>query len=1226
MAIIFIIITQSIVLILSFPLKIFYKRFIKTPSGLGRFHLLKNKVLGDAYQRPDWPYAYFPIALAILNFFFSAITVYFWIVKTYRQTVDEWMLGIEYAISGFFMMHYFANMLKSEFALSYVLDIDSGIDLWTIVPVMVQSQLNTWLSWSYIRVYCLYRYFKALMAIGYNPLELSDVTEQMIGSFFKFLTMVTILSGTMFVFEVLGPIKGFEDKFIATEMGDISFMSMFYFMLTTISTVGYGDLSPVTLLGRFLTFICVINGVFFFSVESGRILELQKRESQGGGRYKPVNVTKTSHAVIIGGAVENSSITILSSVLEELCNPSVCGGEEFTPDVVLLGNRDLSVGLRDIISKKSAYMKRVYTLTGTAFEEEDMQRARVKQCAMLFILPNQATADPDKEDQHQILLASAVLKVHPEIPLRLVLLRPESRRLASQFKISRANCYALNEFKSNLLAQSMRCPGITTLLFGLTHYTSEVDPALLKLHTWIPEYTAGTAHQIYGGILIPEYSEQSFTTIVKQVYNETGAVMLAVQSGGRIVTNPGKSTIVVANAVVFLMATSRNQLESILQPGNKWIFAFQNHRKAHQGYSMHLPAAETGSWRSATEAKAAPLPCDTTVPSESKSPDSEQTPAVHHIHPVLNFTASNNIRVAPAEQEIDKPPPATHRPKRRSSMSFPGEARTTTGQSLQAWTEMDGEHLLAAANAVVDMHSASGAVCESRCEASSSRGRAEAAGPVCETTGERGGSKKSVQKLSYQRVVSKFFWDVDTPDDEALYSGVGSVYGASSVADSTWEKPATSGATSLGKRGGRYPAVLQLDSGHLVVLAVGPYLQQQLVAFIKPLRADYLVVWREIVIVSNYDISEEPFRYPGVHHINEDPLSFATLHKAFVHEAYKVVILDGSPPTLDPNFMDQRTILCNGVLESFLEQYPSNSVSRMTVLHTPHSIKQLVGDAVPDATSAGNEEEEEEEELLEQQRPASYVPKGHCSVSSKSVDPNPSLPHVRDPNLLLSKSRRKQKEVFGRQMTWKDPTKRVTRLVFPPDLHPHFVGGCSVALPDIMRFVAHTFHTPGAMELIQALLKPGEEKMPSMMWVLPMEGELQRLSTWDELVTWCLEDGAIPLALFRKANMSAELKEATKGSKAAKRRSSTTGRRRSSIGLLGALEDTECAYVVNNPPKYTVPTHEDKVLVLASARWAYVHCISKEICEVITGASPSPDLPFRANSLPPHPSAPQPSA
>eukprot|EP00854_Cymbomonas_tetramitiformis_P006212 gene6212-7444_t len=864
-------------------------------------------VLGDAYQRPDWPYAYFPIALAILNFFFSAITVYFWIVKTYRQTVDEWMLGIEYAISGFFMMHYFANMLKSEFALSYVLDIDSGIDLWTIVPVMVQSQLNTWLSWSYIRVYCLYRYFKALMAIGYNPLELSDVTEQMIGSFFKFLTMVTILSGTMFVFEVLGPIKGFEDKFIATEMGDISFMSMFYFMLTTISTVGYGDLSPVTLLGRFLTFICVINGVFFFSVESGRILELQKRESQGGGRYKPVNVTKTSHAVIIGGAVENSSITILSSVLEELCNPSVCGGEEFTPDVVLLGNRDLSVGLRDIISKKSAYMKRVYTLTGTAFEEEDMQRARVKQCAMLFILPNQATADPDKEDQHQILLASAVLKVHPEIPLRLVLLRPESRRLASQFKISRANCYALNEFKSNLLAQSMRCPGITTLLFGLTHYTSEVDPALLKLHTWIPEYTAGTAHQIYGGILIPEYSEQSFTTIVKQVYNETGAVMLAVQSGGRIVTNPGKSTIVVANAVVFLMATSRNQLESILQPG-------------------------------------------------------------------------------------------------------------------------------------------------------------------------------------------------------------------------------------------RYPAVLQLDSGHLVVLAVGPYLQQQLVAFIKPLRADYLVVWREIVIVSNYDISEEPFRYPsgmrhlytlgmgkGVHHINEDPLSFATLHKAFVHEAYKVgeekmpsmmwvlpmegelqrlstwdelvtwCLEDGAIPlalfrkanmsaelkeaTKGSKAAKRRSSTTGrrrssigllGALEDTECAYVVNNPPKYTVpvLHTPHSIKQLVGDAVPDATSAGNEEEEEEEELLEQQRPASYVPKGHCSVSSKSVDPNPSLPHVRDPNLLLSKSRRKQKEVFGRQMTWKDPTKRVTRLVFPPDLHPHFVGGCSVALPDIMRFVAHTFHTPGAMELIQALLKP----------------------------------------------------------------------------------------------------------------------------------------------------------
>ncbi|KAK3274188.1 hypothetical protein CYMTET_17617 [Cymbomonas tetramitiformis] len=409
-----IIAVQSVVLVCSFPMKMFYKRYVKTPSGLGRLHLWKNKILGDTYQDPEWPYAYYPIALAISNFFLSAMTVYFWIVKTYRQTVDEWMLNTEYAISCVFMTHYLANMLKSEFALSYVLDIDSGIDLWTIVPVVVQRRLNTWLSWSYFRVYCLFKYFKVLMAMGWNPMELSEVTQEIIAAFFKFLTLVTILSGTMFIFEVLGPVKGFEDKFISTGMGDISFMSMFYFMLTTISTVGYGDLSPVTMLGRLLTFICVVVGVAFFSVETGRILDLQRRENNGGGRYKPSKATKTAHAVICGGAVDSSSLTILNSIFEELCNPSVCGGEELTPDVVLLGTRSLSSALRKCIQKKSVYARRVYTLKGSPFDEEDMERARVKQCAMLFILPDLTSQDPDKEDHNQILIASAMLKTWKE--------------------------------------------------------------------------------------------------------------------------------------------------------------------------------------------------------------------------------------------------------------------------------------------------------------------------------------------------------------------------------------------------------------------------------------------------------------------------------------------------------------------------------------------------------------------------------------------------------------------------------------------------------------------------------------------------------------------------------------------------------------------------------------------------------------------------------------------
>ncbi|KAK3266266.1 hypothetical protein CYMTET_25097, partial [Cymbomonas tetramitiformis] len=563
--VVYIIGTQSAVLALSYPLRWWYQHFAKTRTGLGKLHLLKNKVLGDAYNPPVWPYAYFPIILAIANFFLSAVTVYFWVVKTYRQTVDTWMLNIEYTISTFFMLHYLVNMVKNEFSLGYVVNIDSGIDLWTIVPVLMQgSVINTWLSWSYIRVYCLYRYFKRLMAIGYNPFEMTDVTEQIISSGLKFLTMTIILSGTMFIFEVLGPIKGFEDQSISTGMGDISFFSMFYFMLTTISTVGYGDLSPVTMLGRCLTFICVLNGVVFFSVESGRVLELQRREDSGEGRYKPRR-KHSRHVVICGGAVENSVVNILSSILEELTNPSVCGGEEFVPDVVLLGSRELSPALRTLIREHGTYKKAVYTLRGTAFEDADTERCRLKDAKMLFILPNMNTERSDKEDRYGILLASTVLKVHVNIPLRLVLLRPENRRLASYFNIPRTDCYALNEFKANMLAQSVRCPGTATLLLGLAHYPGDVDPQLIAINPWIKEFNSGACHQVHGALLQENYCNLPFSEVCQQVYLQTGALLVACQTSGRVMTNPGCACNIGKNTVVFLVAESMLQIISVIQ-------------------------------------------------------------------------------------------------------------------------------------------------------------------------------------------------------------------------------------------------------------------------------------------------------------------------------------------------------------------------------------------------------------------------------------------------------------------------------------------------------------------------------------------------------------------------------------------------------------------------------------------------------------------------------------
>jgi voltage-gated potassium channel len=73
--------------------------------------------------------------------------------------------------------------------------------------------------------------------------------------------VIFTIAGTMLVLEGLGDIEGFSDEFMGSGMGAISFFQMIYFSFMTISTVGYGDFTPTTVLSRFFACVSIFVGV-----------------------------------------------------------------------------------------------------------------------------------------------------------------------------------------------------------------------------------------------------------------------------------------------------------------------------------------------------------------------------------------------------------------------------------------------------------------------------------------------------------------------------------------------------------------------------------------------------------------------------------------------------------------------------------------------------------------------------------------------------------------------------------------------------------------------------------------------------------------------------------------------------------------------------------------------------------------------------------------------------
>lgn len=185
-------------------------------------------------------------------------------VKTLRNAHHDLFVQVEWIFTIIFTLEYLLRIYTSPKPLKYMTSFYGVIDLLAILPTYLSLLFDTSTFLLTIRALRLLRMFRVFKlgryvkeaAVLVKALQMS--IHKIVVFFGVLLTLVLILGSFLYLIE-------------GEENGFTSIPQSVYWAIVTITTVGYGDIAPATVVGKILASIAMLTGYSIIAVPTGII-------------------------------------------------------------------------------------------------------------------------------------------------------------------------------------------------------------------------------------------------------------------------------------------------------------------------------------------------------------------------------------------------------------------------------------------------------------------------------------------------------------------------------------------------------------------------------------------------------------------------------------------------------------------------------------------------------------------------------------------------------------------------------------------------------------------------------------------------------------------------------------------------------------------------------------------------------------------------------------------
>lgn len=209
---------------------------------------------------------------------FILLSIGLLIIDSLRLVPEQYMYlltALEWLITLFFTVEYALRLYCSPKPRQYALSFYGLVDLVSTLPLYISFLTHAAFYLTIVRAFRLIRVFRVFRLFGFiaegNILLMAlRESRRKIFVFFLFVFILSIALGTlMHIIEGQNDTPGFEN-----------ILSSIYWTIVTLTGVGYGDITPITPLGRFFSAAVMLLGYTIIAVPTGVVSVSMMKQSR----------------------------------------------------------------------------------------------------------------------------------------------------------------------------------------------------------------------------------------------------------------------------------------------------------------------------------------------------------------------------------------------------------------------------------------------------------------------------------------------------------------------------------------------------------------------------------------------------------------------------------------------------------------------------------------------------------------------------------------------------------------------------------------------------------------------------------------------------------------------------------------------------------------------------------------------------------------------------------